>query len=64
MIVIALASFIRVGFLIDETSDACYKVLMDNKQPPFQIKNKIIDDIAGISEMIGRFSAYDHLSSL
>ena len=63
MIVISLASFIRVGFLIDETSDACYKLLMDNKQPPFQIK-KIIDDIAGISEMIGRFSAYDHLSSL
>ena len=36
---------------------------MKNKQPPFQIKNKIIDDVAEISELIGRLSAHDHLSS-
>lgn len=36
---------------------------MKNKQPPFQITNKIIDDVAEISELIGRLSAHDHLSS-
>lgn len=36
---------------------------MKNKQPPFQITNKIIDDIAEISELTGRLSAHDHLSS-
>ncbi len=36
---------------------------MKNKQPPFQITNKIIDDVAEISELIGRISAYDHLSA-
>lgn len=35
---------------------------MKNKQPPFQITNKIIDDVAEISELIGRLSARDHLS--
>ena len=36
---------------------------MKNKQPPFQVTNKIIDDVAEISELIGRLSAHDHLSS-
>ena len=36
---------------------------MKNKQPPFQITNKIIDDVAEISEQIGRLSARDHLSA-
>ena len=36
---------------------------MKNKQPPFQITNKIIDDVAKISELIGRLSARDHLSA-
>ena len=36
---------------------------MKNKQPPFQIMNKIIDDVAEISELTGRLSAHDHLSS-
>ena len=36
---------------------------MKNKQLPFQITNKIIDDVAEISELIGRLSAHDHLSS-
>ena len=36
---------------------------MKNKQPPFQITNKIIDDVAEISELVGRLSAHDHLSS-
>ena len=36
---------------------------MKNKQPPFQITNKIIADVAEISELIGRLSAHDHLSS-
>ena len=36
---------------------------MKNKQPPFQITNKIIDDVAEISELAGRLSAHDHLSS-
>ena len=36
---------------------------MKNKQPPFQITNKIIDDVAEISELIGRLSARDHLSA-
>ena len=36
---------------------------MKNKQPPFQITNKIIDDVAEISELTGRLSAHDHLSS-
>ena len=49
--------------MIDEMSDACYKVLMEKKQPPFQITNKIIDDIAEISEMIGRLSANNYLSN-
>ena len=40
-----------------------YEVLMKNKQPPFQITNKIIDDVAEISELTGRLSAHDHLSS-
>ena len=36
---------------------------MKNKQPPFQITNKIIDDVAEISELTGRLSARDHLFS-
>ena len=36
---------------------------MKNKQPPFQITNKIIDEVAEISEMTGRLSAHDQLSS-
>lgn len=36
---------------------------MKNKQPPFQLTNKIIDDVAEISELTGRLSAHDHLSS-
>lgn len=36
---------------------------MKNKQPPFQITNKIIEDVAEISELTGRLSAHDHLSS-
>ena len=36
---------------------------MKNKQPPFQITNKIIDDVAEISEQIGRLSAHNHLSA-
>ena len=36
---------------------------MKSKQPPFQITNKIIDDVAEISELVGRLSAHDHLSS-
>ena len=36
---------------------------MKNKQPPFQITNKIIDDVAEISEQIGRLSAHNHLST-
>lgn len=36
---------------------------MNNKQPPFQITNKIIEDVAEISELTGRLSAYGHLSS-
>lgn len=36
---------------------------MKNKQPPFQITNKIIDDVAEISEHIGRLSAHNHLSA-
>ena len=36
---------------------------MKNKQPPFQITNKIIDDVAEISELVGRLSAHDHPSS-
>lgn len=36
---------------------------MKNKQPPFQITNKIIDDVAEISELTGRISVLDHLSS-
>ena len=35
---------------------------MKNKQPPFQFTNKIIDDVAEISELTGRLSAHDHLS--
>mgnify|MGYP000288972508 CR=1 FL=1 len=58
--------------MIDEMSDVCaiiwitklrYEVLMKNNQPPFQITNKIIDDVAEISELTGRLSAHDHLSS-
>ena len=36
---------------------------MKNKQPPFQITNKIMGDVAEISELIGRLSARDHLSA-
>ena len=36
---------------------------MKNKQPPFQITNKIIGDVAEISEQIGRLSAHNHLSA-
>lgn len=36
---------------------------MKNKQPPFQITNKIIDDVSEISEQIGRLSAHNHLSA-
>ena len=36
---------------------------MKNKQPPFQITNKMIADVAEISELTGRLSAHDHLSS-
>ena len=36
---------------------------MKNKQPPFQITNKILDEVAEISELTGRLSARDHLSS-
>ena len=36
---------------------------MKNKQPLFQITNKIIDEVAEISELTGRLSAPDHLSS-
>lgn len=36
---------------------------MKNKQPPFRITNKIIDDVAEISELTGRMSVLDHLSS-
>ena len=32
---------------------------MRNKQPPFQITNQIIDDVAEISELVGRLSAQD-----
>ncbi len=36
---------------------------MKNKQPPFQITNKIIDDVAEISELVGKLSARNHLSA-
>ena len=36
---------------------------MKNKQPPFQVTNKMIADVAEISELTGRLSAHDHLSS-
>lgn len=36
---------------------------MKNKQPPFEITNKMIDDVAEISELTGRLSAHNHLSS-
>lgn len=36
---------------------------MKNKQPHFQITNKIIDDVAEISELTGRLSVGDHLSA-
>ena len=57
--------------MIDGMSDGCYtmdnnqhcEVRMKKKQPPFQITNKIIDDVAEISELTGRLSAHDHLSS-
>ena len=39
------------------------EVNMKNKQSPFQITNKIIDDVAKISELIGRLSARNHLSA-
>lgn len=35
---------------------------MKNQQPPFQITNKMIDDVAKIAELTGRLSAYGHLS--
>ena len=57
--------------MIDEMSDGCYtmdnnqhcEVRMKKKQPPFQITNKMIADVAEISELTGRLSAHDHLSS-
>ena len=57
--------------MIDGMSDGCYtmdnnqycEVRMKKKQPPFQITNKIIDAVAEISELTGRLSAHDHLSS-
>ena len=36
---------------------------MKNKQPPFQITNQIISDIAEISELVGQLSVHNHLSS-
>lgn len=36
---------------------------MNNKQPPFQITNKMIDDVAEISELTGRLSVSGQLSS-
>lgn len=36
---------------------------MKNKQPPFEITNKMIDDVAEISELTGRLSAHNHLSN-
>jgi Fic family protein len=36
---------------------------MKAKQPPFQITNQIIDDVAEISELTGRLLAHDHLSA-
>ena len=39
------------------------EVHMKSKQPPFQITNQIIDDVASISELVGRLSAHDHLSA-
>lgn len=35
---------------------------MKNKQPPFQITNQIIADVAQISELVGRLSVYHPLS--
>ena len=35
---------------------------MKNKQPPFEITNKILDNVAAIAELMGRLSVYDHLS--
>ena len=35
---------------------------MKNKQPPFEITNKILDNVAAIAELMGRLSIYDHLS--
>ena len=35
---------------------------MSNKQPPFQITNRIIDEVAEISALTGRLSVHDHLS--
>lgn len=34
---------------------------MKNTQPPFQITNRIISDVAEISELTGKLSAHDHL---
>lgn len=36
---------------------------MKNKQPPFQITNQIISDVAEISELVGQLSVHNHLSS-
>ena len=36
---------------------------MKHKQPPFQITNKIIDYVAEISELLGRLTTAQHLSS-
>ena len=41
----------------------CCEVLMKNKQPPFQITNKIIDDVAEIAELVGRLTSTNQLSS-
>ena len=51
--------------MIDEMSDGCYtmdnnqhcEVRMKKKQPPFQITNEMIADVAEISELTGRLSA-------
>lgn len=50
-----------VCYIIDN-KNYNYEVHMKNKQPPFQVTNKIIDDVAEISELTGRLSAHNHLS--
>lgn len=36
---------------------------MKSQQPSFQITSRIIDDVTEISELTGRLSAHNHLSS-